>query len=90
MPPSPASQRENAYLLGTREVMGRINPLQGDQIKQGESKLAQLRLEQPVSSRFGDRFIVRNYSPIFTLGGGRIIDPAPVSRDVFELNCLND
>jgi selenocysteine-specific elongation factor len=37
----------------------------------------QLRLEREVSSRFGDRFIVRNYSPIFTLGGGRVIDPAP-------------
>ena len=76
--PNPLLRRERARIyLGTREVMGRINPLQGHRIKQGESRLAQLRLEQPVSSRFGDRFIIRNYSPIFTLGGGRIIDPAP-------------
>ena len=30
-----------------------------------------------MSPRFGDRFIIRNYSPIVTLGGGRVIDPAP-------------
>ena len=76
--PSPLLRRDRVRVyLGTREVMGRVNPLEEDKIKQGETRLVQLRLEQPVSSRFGDRFIIRNYSPIFTLGGGSIIDPAP-------------
>ena len=76
--PNPLFRRDRVRVyLGTREVMGRINPLEGDKIQQGETRLVQLRLEQQVSSRFGDRFIIRNYSPIFTLGGGRIIDPAP-------------
>lgn len=63
--------------LGTREVMGRVNPLEHDQIEPGETQLAQLRLEQAVSSRFGDRFIIRQFSPILTLAGGHIIDPSP-------------
>ncbi len=63
--------------LGTREVMGRLNPLEQEELEPGSTQLVQFRLEQPVSSRFGDRFIIRNFSPIYTLGGGRIIDPAP-------------
>lgn len=63
--------------LGTREVMGRTNLLEKDSLEPGETQLAQLRLEQPVSSRFNDRFIIRQFSPILTLGGGRVIDPAP-------------
>ncbi len=63
--------------LGTKEALGRIGLLEGGTFMPGETQLIQLRLEEPVSSRHGDRFIIRNYSPIFTLGGGRVIDPAP-------------
>lgn len=63
--------------LGTRVVLGRIGLLEGGSFTPGETQLIQLRMEEPVSSLFGDRFIIRNYSPIYTLGGGRVIDPAP-------------
>lgn len=77
--PRDLTQRTRIRLhLGTQEVIGRIVLLEGDRFKSGETQLIQLRLEKEVSSRFGDRFIIRNYSPIFTLGGGRVIDPAPV------------
>ncbi len=77
--PRDLTQRTRIRLhLGTQEVIGRIVLLEGDRFKPGETQLIQLRLEKEVSSRFGDRFIIRNYSPIFTLGGGRVIDPAPV------------
>jgi selenocysteine-specific elongation factor len=77
--PRDLTQRTRVRMhLGTREVMGRIVLLEGESFRPGETQLIQVRLEQPVSSRYGDRFIIRNYSPLFTLGGGRVIDPAPV------------
>ncbi|MCZ6629150.1 MAG: selenocysteine-specific translation elongation factor [SAR324 cluster bacterium] len=76
--PRDLTQRTRVRLhLGTREVLGRIVLLEEEAFTPGQTQLIQLRLEKPVSSSYGDRFIVRNYSPIFTLGGGRIVDPAP-------------
>ena len=49
--------------LGTAEVMGRVFPLESETLEPGKSQLAQLRLEQQVSSRFGDRFIIRHFHP---------------------------
>lgn len=63
--------------LGTQEIMGRIIFLEKDKLLPGETALTQLRLEQEVSTRYGDRFIIRNFSPLFTLGGGIVIDPSP-------------
>jgi selenocysteine-specific elongation factor len=54
---------------GTRAVPGRVARL-------GEG-LAQLRLESPLVARPGDRFVVRAIGPATTLGGGRVLDPAP-------------
>ncbi|MDH4246906.1 MAG: selenocysteine-specific translation elongation factor [Deltaproteobacteria bacterium] len=77
--PRDLTQRTRIRLhLGTQEVMGRIVLLEEESLAPGERRLAQLRLEEKVCARFGDRFILRNYSPIITLGGGRVIDPAPV------------
>jgi selenocysteine-specific elongation factor len=39
--------------------------------------LAQLRLEAPLVARAGDRFVLRGISPPRTIGGGRVLDPAP-------------
>ena len=76
--PHDLTQRTRVRLhLGTREAFGRIVLLEEDVFTPGQTQLIQLRLESPVSCRYGDRFIVRNYSPLFTLGGGRVIDPAP-------------
>ena len=63
--------------LGSREVMGRVILLESSSLDPGTVSLVQLRLEEQVSIRYGDRFIIRSYSTLGTLGGGRIIDPAP-------------
>lgn len=59
---------------GTREVLARIYPLDGQQLKPGESKAVQLRLEEQVVVAPGDRFVIRSYSPVTTIGGGGVID----------------
>lgn len=59
--------------IGSVEVFGRIYPMEVDQIKAGTSCLAQLRLEEPVAVKNGDRFIIRTYSPMVTVAGGTIL-----------------
>ena len=70
-------QRVRVY-LGTREAMARVD-VGGDALRPGESGPARLRLEGPLVGRVGDRFVVRFYSPVVTIGGGRIADLAPGS-----------
>ena len=65
---------------GTREVMGRIYPLEGDRVSPGETRPAQLRLESVAVCAPGDRFIIRSYSPVTTIGGGTVVDAHPVKH----------
>jgi selenocysteine-specific elongation factor len=58
--------------------------LDRDELKPGESVLAQFHLDQPLVAHRQDRFIVRSYSPMTTIGGGQIIDPAPVKHKRFR------
>ncbi len=62
---------------GTRELLGKIVLMDREAIKAGESGYAQLRLEEVTAARKGDRFVVRFYSPVETLGGGTILDACP-------------
>lgn len=64
----------------TAEILGRITLLERDQLEPGQSGLAQIILEQPIAAAFGDRFVVRTYSPQTTIGGGMIINPNPSRR----------
>ena len=65
---------------GTREVLGRVLLMDRDQLLPGESTLAQVRLEEPLMPRYDDRFIVRSYSPVYTIGGGVVLDALPPRR----------
>ncbi|MGB9886085.1 MAG: selenocysteine-specific translation elongation factor [Moorellales bacterium] len=68
------AQRVRFY-LGTAEVTGRVLLLDREELLPGETGLAQLVLEGAVVAARFDRFVIRSYSPLVTLGGGRIIDP---------------
>ncbi len=63
--------------VGTVEVLGRAILLDREEIKAGEDAYLQLRLEEPVTALPGDRFVIRSYSPVFTIGGGEILDAFP-------------
>ncbi len=66
--------------LGAADVTGRIHPLGGATIAPGESGLAQIMLDRPVSAAWGDRLVLRDTSAQVTLGGGTVIDPAGLGR----------
>jgi len=59
--------------IGTNEIIGRINFTEDDEIKPGESRIVQFNLEKPVIASYGDHFIIRNYSPMETIGGGKVL-----------------
>jgi selenocysteine-specific elongation factor len=63
--------------IGTSEVIGRVSILDKEEIKPGESAFIQFRLEHPVVPDVGDRFVVRTYSPVYTIGGGVVLDVNP-------------
>ncbi len=63
--------------LGTVEIMGRISLLDRDVMQPGESAGVQLLLEEPVSCWPGDRYVVRSYSPVATIGGGEVLGNMP-------------
>ena len=60
---------------GTSEVLARVSLLQAKQIEPGESQPAQFVLEEPIVCTSGQRFIIRFYSPLITIGGGEIVFP---------------
>ncbi|MEP6687667.1 MAG: selenocysteine-specific translation elongation factor [Gemmatimonadales bacterium] len=77
--PRPLVSRSRVRVhLGTAEIMARVQPRAP--IEPGGRGLARLVLERPVVARGGDRFVVRSYSPVATIGGGRVLDPDPPRR----------
>ena len=61
----------------TREVMARVVPMSAEQIEPGQTGIAQLRLTEPLLVLPGDRFVLRSYSPVMTVGGGVILASRP-------------
>jgi selenocysteine-specific elongation factor len=76
--------------LGAAEVLARLNLLDADALQPGDSGLAQLRLESPTVAAKGDRYVLRFYSPMTTIGGGAVIDPHPPRHRRFAAAVLQN
>ena len=63
--------------LGTAEVMGRVVVLEDEELDPGQQANVQILLEKPVGAWPGDRYVVRSYSPVHTIGGGTILNATP-------------
>jgi len=76
--PAPIEGRRRIrFHIGTAEVMGYVRLIGQDRLEPGHAAPAQVRLERPTFAVPGDRFIVRQYSPMTTIGGGEILDAHP-------------
>jgi len=62
------------FHVGTAEVMARAIPVEGKPLLRGETGYVHFQLEHPVVAMPGDRFVIRRYSPVVTIGGGTILD----------------
>jgi selenocysteine-specific elongation factor len=65
---------------GTSEIIARITLLDKDELAPGQKAFAQLVLTNKDVIVAGDRFVLRSYSPVTTIGGGQIIDPVPLKH----------
>ncbi len=65
------------FYNNTQESIGRAALVGTNELNPGDEGYVQFRLEQPVLIQQGDRFIIRFYSPMETLGGGMVLDPHP-------------
>jgi len=73
--PRPLRHRARVRLhVGTSEIMGRVILLDRDELAPGEEAGVQLRLEEPAVVLPRDRFVIRSYSPVQTIGGGMLLD----------------
>ena len=63
------------FHIGTAETMARLVLFDRNRLEPGDRALVQFRLEQPVVARAGDRYVVRFYSPVTTVGGGVVVHP---------------
>jgi len=61
------------FHTGTSEAIGRVSILGCEEIKPGETGYMQVKLERPVAVQPHDRFIIRSYSPVRTIGGGEVV-----------------
>ena len=59
---------------GTAEIMSRAVPVEADVIHPGSTGFVHFQLESPVVALPGDRFVIRSYSPIMTIGGGTLLE----------------
>ena len=68
------------FYHGAGSMLCRLILLDADELKKGQSAYAQLRLPAPVAAKPGDRFVLRFFSPVETVGGGVILDARPQKR----------
>ncbi|MFZ5644388.1 MAG: selenocysteine-specific translation elongation factor [Bacillota bacterium] len=75
--------------LGTAEIFGRVVLLKEEELEPGNWTYAQLELEEEAVAARGDRFVIRSYSPMRTIGGGTVIDTRPVKHKRFKKEVID-
>ncbi|HXH10442.1 MAG TPA: selenocysteine-specific translation elongation factor [Alphaproteobacteria bacterium] len=79
--PRPLRHRARVRLhLGTSEIMGRVILLDRDELSPGDEAYVQFRLEAPAIALPHDRYVIRSYSPVQTIGGGMLLDVQPAKH----------
>jgi selenocysteine-specific elongation factor len=87
------------FHLGTSETIARVILFGQNELKAQESCYCQFRLHEPVIAMAGDRYIIRRFSPLDTIGGGEVLDPLSFRRhykegledlQTFETGTLSD
>ncbi len=72
------------FHTGTSEIISTVVLLDRDELNPGESCFAQIRMDAPTAVLKGDRYVLRSYSPVRTIGGGVILNPLPLKKKRFS------
>jgi len=70
--------------IGAAEILARVILLESDELEPGNTGLAQFECEHQIVAARGDKLVIRSYSPMRTIGGGKVIDPVPPKRKRFD------
>jgi len=62
-------------LIGTSDVLARISLLDGKKIEPGGDSPIQIFTEENIVCTYSQRFIIRFYSPLYTIAGGKVLNP---------------
>ncbi|MBP6963127.1 MAG: selenocysteine-specific translation elongation factor [Armatimonadetes bacterium] len=88
--PHPLKNRARVrFHAGTAEILGRLTLLDRDELKSGDAAYAQFRAETPTAVSRGDRFVIRSYSPMVTIGGGVVVDAAARKHKRFDAGTIS-
>ncbi len=83
LPAAPRKMKNRSkarFHTGTAEVIATVILLDRDELKPGESCFAQIRLNRPLAVLVRDRFVLRSYSPVRAIGGGKILNALPLKK----------
>lgn len=72
--------KNNVYIhfyLTTSETVGRVKLLDKNEVLPGQEAFVHIKLKDPIIAMAKDRFVIRRFSPLETLGGGVVLDPQP-------------
>jgi selenocysteine-specific elongation factor len=78
------------FHTGTSEIISTVVLLDRDVLEPGETCFAQLRLDEPTAVLKSDRFVLRSYSPIRTIGGGEVLNALPRKKKRFSEHALSE
>jgi selenocysteine-specific elongation factor len=79
--PRPVRDRARVHFhSNTMEAVVDISPLGDKQVPPGSEAFVRLKLPEAALLLPGDRFIIRQFSPVVTIGGGVVLDDAPIPR----------
>lgn len=89
--PKPIKNRTRVrFHTGTSEILASILFFDRENLPPGEAAFARLKMEAPAVAMHRDKFIVRSYSPVYTIGGGEVLDSYPTKRKKFFKEILTD
>ncbi|MFL0247438.1 selenocysteine-specific translation elongation factor [Candidatus Clostridium stratigraminis] len=87
----PLENRQRVRLYhGTSEILCRVVLLDREELLPGAKAYVQLRLEEPLTAQRKDNFVLRNYSPMYTLGGGQLIEPVSKKARRFDNSYIEE
>jgi len=78
------------FHCSTSEIIATVILLDRDNLSPGDQCFAQIRLERHTVVLSRDRFVIRSYSPIKTIGGGYILNPIPLKKKRFSQDVLKE
>jgi len=94
-PKSLKHRKEIHFHHGSKEVMAKVYFLDREKLEKGERAVCQVRFDKPMTGVYGDRIVIRSFSPLRTIAGGSIVNPLGrkvkrFSDDVKRLESLID